>query len=395
MHSPLPHSSTPRRWRGRVIAAVCAVAVMASVAVPAGAQSLSDVARTGSSTTTTVSPSTSTTLPAPVVNAPTLADLEALAGGAPLTAPNISTGLALSNQFRSLSAALVAVYAVNSGLDVSNYLSTNRSTITSALGQSASPATMGDLDAAFSQRLGLDGGDLNEMLASLTSGLNSPDGAMASAAVTLAARLAQVPLDNGASLTAAGSDGLLFALFANRSMANFAGNFPDLFSQVSASGLGTAEGVAAWNASRSAAASTLTADLSGSMLNPCGVALLGAMASGSVTGVGSSIPGCSSCVTAGAYMHSSMNRLTNPDAYATLQIPDGSLTPQEWGSLSDWQRNSILQSNPGLADALAAANSPALQQRFSSASSDCSTAQAGTTNYLSSNLGSMFSRLAP
>jgi hypothetical protein len=416
------HSPTPRfaSWRRRGAALALAGAAVIAAAAPAGAEgSLASKAggndaRTSTSTTvtgatapttaTTATPPTTVAMTAPpttaplVVTAPNQGDLQALANGGALVAPGISQGASLQTQFRTLSAALISVYAAASGIDVNAYLAANGPAISAALGTPA-PATVTALDDTFSERLGTGAGDLNKMLASLSAGANTADGAMTTAAVSLASRLAQVPLDAGASpmasLTGAGSDGLMFGMFANRSMANFAGNFPDLFSQVASTGLGTPGGVAAWNASRAAAASSLTADMSGSMLNPCGVSLLGAMASGTVSGVGSQVPGCSPCVTAGAYMHSAMNRLTSPDAYATLQIPNGNLTSQEWGSLSDWQRNSILAANPGLSNTLAAANSPQLQQQFSSASSACSTAKAGTTNYLSSNLGSMFSRLTP
>lgn len=332
-------------------------------------------------------------------------------GGTATTVAGSPGGLAQG--YTTLSAALLERYAAQQGTNLSDYLAMNSSQVSSMLGGAdlAAASSFDALNATVSQKLlggesSLVGSGFEAMLARVASALGTPDGNTIASGVAYANQLSglQVPTLSavslpggglGANLAAAGPEQLAFGLFLNSSLANLVQDAPDVFAQVASTGLGTPEAMSAWRDAQAQAGAELNAGLSSGLIAPCQAALMGSMASGNVNS-GLTLGGddCRPCAVAGTYMHSNMNRLLAPGAGSLLPVTDDGLTSMEWDSLSDWQQRSIEAANPGLRDQIEAARSSGPNRAdLGSAQAGCSNASKGTSEFLSSNLSSVFGRL--
>ena len=261
----------------------------------------------------------------------------------------------------------------------------------SALNASLSKLSFGNLTSSTSQQIS----------AKLAQTSDSPDSRSVVAGIDLAREIGGLKSPalaypglraSSASLLTSGPDELLFGLFANQSLANFALNSSDLFSQVAANGLNPASSTAFRNATNTASAALSSSTLAGSLANPCAAGMLSSLSTGSssfarANGVPSS---CSPCFAAGQYLHNRMGDLFDTSGKYTVNN-DSNFTEFEWNNLDQASRDSILKLNPGLKGKMKKAQ--AKNSAPSSSASSCSQASAGTENYLQSNLGSLLNTL--
>lgn len=397
---------TPRRRSARVARgiAVAAVATVLAAGPAAADNSPAQGAPLGG-------PSTTIIVEQPGGMAPTTTTILEQPGSTSSTVEGGSGGLAQG--YTTLSAALLERYAAQQGTNLSDYLAMNSSQVSSMLGGAdlAAASSFDALNATISEKLlggesSLVGSGFEAMLARVASALGTPDGNTIASGVAYANQLSglQVPTLSaaslpggglGANLAAAGPEQLAFGLFLNSSLANLVQDAPDVFAQVASTGLGTPEAMSAWRDAQTQAGAELNAGLSSGLIAPCQAALMGSMASGNVnSGLALGGDDCRPCAVAGTYMHSHMNRLLAPGAGSLLPVADDGLTSMEWDSLSDWQQRSIEAANPGLRDQIEAARSSGPNGAdLGSAQAGCSNASKGTSEFLSSNLSSVFGRL--
>jgi hypothetical protein len=223
---------------------------------------------------------------------------------------------------------------------------------------------------------------------------SSVDAQVTSAAANWAAGLANLrapalstPVAGTPSAPAVPPGALMFGNFIDQTEATMAANHPDLYAQISATGLGTPAAQTAWNASMATAAANTTANFSANMPDPCGAALMDTMASGTPQ---ASSAACAPCVVGGMYLHSQMQSLFSPQTSSvTAQSSANLVPPAAWNQLPAWQKGIVTSQNPSL--------SQALNQNLggSSAASACVGASGSTSNTLKSTLPGIFANLAP
>jgi hypothetical protein len=97
-------------------------------------------------------------------------------------------------------------------------------------------------------------------------------------------------------------------------------------------------------------------------------------------------------VTAGSYLHGRVGDLLQPGKY-TADASDGTITPFEWANMDPNSRKAILELNPQLERQINQVTQRRTAKPAPLAASACGAAAAGTTNFLSTNLGGVLSRL--
>lgn len=374
MHATRPPlTAAARRARlGAATALLCAV--IAATASPAAAQT------SGDTTSTTAAPSRNADSvdagdagreqdPAAAVSTTTAPkaggspDGSALEGLLPALAPitDAATMDDLRGRYGSLSAALVVMYASQTGTPLDEFVAANADSLAAALGADRpAAAALGvgrPVDAqALTLALATNGiaadlraaGSVDSYTRALSENAASLDARVVAAGATWAQQLSQlrtpaVSTPAMPSLGSGGPEALAVGLFANRAATAMVTDFPDLFSQVRSSGVGTAQSAAAWRTSMRNAMAATEADFSTALPNPCYGALMTAMASGDSSAARARAgSGCGSCVSTGLYLNGQMSRLFDPKVSTTQSNPfDNLLPPAEFNQLQPWQRQAI------------------------------------------------------
>jgi hypothetical protein len=403
------------------VAAVLAVAVAAAAASPAAAaddnqgRSLGELRqRSGTLTDELDGGSTASRYGADATSTTSLNN-----GDASTTTSTTTTvpareldGEGLEARYRSLSVGLVAAYATSTGVDLSSLLSDSQ--LNAAFGSTVTDGnvtSLDDLEGRLSSSGLVPGSVRGDSLASTIAAAGaSPDSMSVIANINLANRLSglatpelTVPnvganqltspgMVSEAQLSASPADSLVFGLFANQSLAQFANSAPNLFAQVVASGITDPNQQAAWASARTNAAAAVSSGLGESLISPCHAAMMAAMASGNGTAATAITPAgadCSPCIAAGVYMSGQTNRLFNSGSGSPLTEDDGVISPVEWNLLPEWQRQAM--GGDRVAASQRSASSNALSAR--SASNQCAASAAGTSGYLGNNLSGVLRNL--
>lgn len=304
----------------------------------------STVAGTPTSTTSTIVP-----VPEPLAGVDGMADLR--------------------SRYSSLSGALIAFYAHQSGQPLSSFMATNGPAVSALTGTTLSGAQaindVGGLNAAMAG--GMAGKDFNSYTTTLSERGSSIDAAVINAGATWAQELSQLrapaltqptmPNMDTSAATAIPAEGLVFGMFLDKSLTAMVTDFPDLFAQTRASGIGTPGAQAAWNRSMTQALASSRPDFTAMLPSPCHGVMLTAMASGDAgharTTAGAGGAGCGSCLATGLYLNSQVSRLFNPSSTTTQSNPtDKVIPPAEWNRMQGWQQNLIKDQNPQLSSGL-------------------------------------------
>jgi len=323
---------------------------------------------------------------------------QALADSGSTTPPSDS----FAAQFDSLAAAMLNFYASSSGSSLQGLLQSNSPQVTNILGSPAAAVQIGavsttsDLQARMKAAgLGFNFtgmSDMSAFFAEVSAKSSTIDGKVTLFSTDYANALAQMrvptlsmPTLDASGLPAAGSqvapESLSFGLFMNSSLTNLVANHPDVFAQVSTSGLGTPAAIAAWKESMLKAGTTIGSDLS-RLPMPCLAEMMQGMASGVAAGSSSS---CGSCSIAGSYLHNQAANLLDPNANTTLPGTSGS-SP---GQTQPWLQNELGSANPGLSTQLDQVLAP------NSMIGSCLTSSSAASSALSSALPGLFASLTP
>lgn len=324
---------------------------------------------------------------------------------------------ALSERYGSLSGALTAFYADQKGQTVSQFISENPAQAAKLLGvqtqqqldelptdQVAVDAATGRTDvAALNRQLAASGlaldtqgyDDLDAAANAVAANASSVDAAVISAGSSWAAQMAGLrtpalttPNAPGVSTklaTAMPKEGLVFGMFLDKSLTAMVTDFPDVFSQVQQTGVGTAASQQAWNTSMQRALTASREDFSTMLPSQCAAGMLSVMASGNAADARKY--GDSSGAAAGLYLHSQLSRLFDPASTSTVpNSSDNVMNPTEWNRLQDFQKDMILKQNPDLGASLK-------ENVSGSAVTGCTTSKAATSGALSTTLPGVFSNL--
>jgi hypothetical protein len=272
----------------------------------------------------------------------------------PSTLPRNDSAQSATN-YGTLSAALIDLYAKGAGQSVEQFLSAQAPTLPSTFASVDKPMDMRDLDRQLrGQGLSFDGkkvSDLSGWMRSL-SAKPSPDSAVAIQASRWAseAMKLQMPAVSAPKMTTPGmpNDALMFGLFANRSLTAMATDHPDLFGEVSRSGLTSEAGKTAWRSSMLQAWDSIDRGLESNLLDRCSAGFMAGMASGS-SKTASRIGGdCGTCVASGLASHSYMNRLWDAAGNGNTTLfdhNDSTVNISEWGSMQNWMVDALAQGN--------------------------------------------------
>lgn len=282
-------------------------------------------------------------------------------------------------RYGSLSGAMLQSYAVRQGSSLKSFLIAKPGTLANLSGANAASvdalvaqlgpnATSADLDAVLSSN-GLAFGSsayqsVSAAALAVKAQAGSYDAAVVQAGMTWANALVSLhapalvtpssPQLDASQVTGMPAEGLAFGMFTNRALNAFIRSYPDVFSQVAASGVGTPAQMKDWNKSMSAAMAASKPDLNNMLGSSCAGAFLDGL-----TGKASSGP-CSPCSAAGLLANGQLQLIFDPTAGST--IPDGSnagVSASEWQNMTPSQRQIVLQQNPSLAGALTKASSGA------------------------------------
>jgi len=308
-------------------------------------------------------------------------------GGA---APSSSSA---SSSYDSLAAAYVAMWAKQSGSDLSSFVTNNASTLSGMLGTSSSNlATAGSTLNASSLNSLVSSSDfninpssmpsMNDLFSQLAAKSTTLDGAVTLNGASLANSYAG---QYGANVAAnlGSQDSLLFGLFYDKSLAHLASSSPNLFAQVSASGLGSPGNQAAWANAVAAATKASTMDLS-KLPDQCGLVMMQAMGNGTASSSGS----CGACAVAGTYLHTQLGRILDPSTNSVLPTTGTSTTnSSSWSNMQGWLQQGTLSQNPSLANQL---NGQTAQAGSANA---CVGSSNATSGVLSTTLPGVFSNL--
>lgn len=282
-------------------------------------------------------------------------------------------------RYGSLSAAMAQHYAGRQNQAIASYLLGSPGSFGTLAGVSSSEvkslasalpegATVEQLDAALSTAgLTLSSNaysSVSAAAAEVRAKAATLDAAVAQAGIAWAGAMLRlhapelitppVPNIDTSSVTGMPAEGLAFGMFMNRSLNAMVRSFPDVFSQVSASGVGSSAAQTAWNKSMTTAMAASKPDLTKMLPTKCGAAFLGALAGST----GSSPAGCSPCVAAGRLAGSQLDLLFDPSKGSTIPDPSNpALNPSEWSSLTPYQREQLAQQNKSVNDALAGSTS--------------------------------------
>jgi hypothetical protein len=294
-------------------------------------------------------------------------------------------------RYGSLSSAMAGHYAGKQQLAIASYLAGGpgkfgslsglNSTDIKALSTSLpAGATVADLDIALATRgLTLNSksfSDVSVAAAEIRSKAASLDATVAQAGMNWAQQMLRlrapelltppVPSIDTTQYTSVPAEGLAFGMFMNRSLNALILNFPDVFSQVSSSGVGTKSSQEAWARAMGQAMTASAPDFNKMLPTKCGGAFLDALG-----GKTNQTNGCSPCVAAGRLANAQMGLIFDPTKGSTLPDSSSALNPSEWDRLTPTQRDQLVKQNPTLADALGRATA--------SSSTGCSAAGAAVT----------------
>lgn len=259
--------------------------------------------------------------------------------------------------FSTLSAALVGEFADRQGVTVETFLAANAMN-----GPSVLPGVDGALDvASLDQRLAagglsFDGTKVSSLRAWTADLAASPS--VDSAVTLLAAGWAEQALGTAMpKLKGPGSLGqatlsdesLLFGLFAKESLTDLVANHPDVFGQVTRTGLGTPAGQQKFRDSMLTTWDRIDGGLGAGLLDGCSAGFMAVMASGDPAAGKIGGSDCGGCAAAGLGANHMMNRLFDfgTGANSTLFQPgDDMLAMQEWVALQDWVAGALVDATP-------------------------------------------------
>lgn len=158
----------------------------------------------------------------------------------------------------------------------------------------------------------------------------------------------------------------------------------DLFAEVNA--MLEPQAIAQFHEKMASSREFTNSALGAGLLSNCHAAALAAGAGGALPGLDPS--SCGACSAAGVYLQPQMSQLLNPTSGSLLSNPtDGQLTAQEWSTLTEHQREALLEKYPELAKAMEDRKAQASAQTRSAA--DCQSASAAEQpSLLSEILGS-------
>ena len=276
----------------------------------------------------------------------------------------------LAKRYGSLSAAMAENYARNEGLSLKSFMlgkpgafsdlsGLNPSSITGIRSNNVD-ITVNDLDMLLQERgLALSSlaySSIEKAAFEVRSKSKSYDAAVVQAGMSWADTLYKLnvptlkypdaPKLDGSVVTSLPSEGLVFGMFTNRALNNFVRDYPDVFSKVSATGIGSDAQLSAWNNSIKQAMTNSRPDLSGMLPGVCGVSFLDGLSGNS------SSEGCSPCNAAGLLGNAQLSLIFNPSAGSTIGNNDSTLSPAEWSKLSPKQREAVMSQNPSLASVI-------------------------------------------
>jgi hypothetical protein len=402
------------RFRIHACAALAVAGILATSGIAGADSSLGSLSSTTIPAATAAVP---TTAPAGAATKPASlgATTSTTVAPGPTTTVVLGEQEGLSAQYRSLSAGLIMSYASTAGVDVGQFVSKYGGQIDNTLGTSVMGAgvkSMTDLESRIANAGLVPGARVSgvasptSLAASIAGAAPSPDTLSVLGNVNLANRLAgistpalSIPAMGAARLTNPGlvtteelqaqpSDSLAFGLFQNQTLAQLATSAPDIFNQVSASGVSDGRAAAAVSSAQGTAQQALSQGLGASLLAPCHAVLMASMVSGSGAAGQNIAPAgtdCSPCAAAGVFLHSNSNRLLTPGVQSNAGDNNAaSFNVAEWGGLSQWNRDAIISQTPGTnnVDSLNARNGRA----GAAAQQGCEASSAGTSSFLGSNL---------
>lgn len=298
--------------------------------------------------------------------------------------------VATLDPYRSLAFAMTSFYAQRAGESMTSFVARNAPTL-AAFG-AIDELAVEEPEALLAQLASVDlFASLGDPSApALGAGGLSLDDAVVVNGADWAARLADLRLPGSLSAPrpqVSSPEALATGVVLNRSLINFVNGSPDLFAQVTSSGVGSPKAQAAWRQSMSQAISSANGSITGMFPSPCSAAMLAAMGTGSAKDASKLAgKGCTPCLTAGLYMNSQMGGLFGPGPVSALpQGTAGLIPPGEWNQLPQWQQNLLSESAPSLSSGL---------NSTMASSGSCQTASAATSSALSSALPGIFSNLS-
>ncbi|MFM7088873.1 MAG: hypothetical protein ACKOW9_05090 [Candidatus Paceibacterota bacterium] len=272
----------------------------------------------------------------------------------------------LAKRYGSLSAAMAESYAINEGVSLKSFIlgkpgtfsdlsGVNTGTLT-GLTSSNKNLTINELDLLLQDKgltlSSLAFSSLEKAALEVRSKSQSYDAAVIQAGMLWADTLYKLnvpalkypdaPAMDASVVTGMPSEGLVFGMFTNRALNNFVRDFPDVFSQVNKSGIGSDKQLAVWNTSIKQAMNNSRPDLSSMLPGACGKSFLDGLSGSSASN------GCSPCNAAGLLGNAQLSLIFNPEAGSTLDKSDATISPSEWAKLSPKQRESVLKQNPTL-----------------------------------------------
>lgn len=281
-------------------------------------------------------------------------------------------------RYGSLSSAMLDSYAHKEGKALTSFLIGNPGQLANLSGLSSSDprvqtllsqvgpgATMSELDAALAasgltlsstayRSVSAAAREVSTKGASMDAAVVAAGMSWASKMVNLRAPELVVPTAPGldvSEVTGMPAEGLAFGMFTNRSLNAFVRQFPDVFSQVSTAGIGSASQQNAWNSAMTTAMNASRPDFNSMLPSQCGAAFLAGLSGGGYSG------SCSPCVAAGRLANGQLQLIFDPSASSVIPNPsDPSLSPTEWANLTPAQRAAITAQNPSVSGAISSSN---------------------------------------
>ena len=185
----------------------------------------------------------------------------------------------------------------------------------------------------------------------------------------------QTPTLDNSQVTGMPSEGLVFGMFTNRALNAFVRQYPDVFSQVSASGVGTAAQMEAWNSAITVAMKASKSDFSKMLPSSCADAFLSGMSgTSSITG------NCSACNTAGLLANSQLQLIFNPKS--VLPSSTTNLSPTDIANLSPVQKAALASQNGDISQLLGSGTTPSCSGASGAVQSNVDSTLPSVLNFL-------------
>ena len=294
-------------------------------------------------------------------------------------------------RYGSLAGAMQISYAQNRGMGLASFLAGNPGQLANLTGLTADDPKMKtllaqlgagssitDLDSALSQSgLTLSSNayrSVSNAALEIRAKASTLDAAVVQAGMSWAATMVSLrapelaiptaPQLDTTAVTGMPAEGLAFGMFTNRALNAFVRGFPDVFGQVSASGIGSNDQMKAWNSSIKTAMKASSADLSTMLGDGCGSAFLAGLAGNTYAG------SCSPCVAAGRLANGQLQLIFDPSAASVIpNNADNALSPAEWQNLTPAQREALAAQNSSVSSVLSSATPNTSSTGCSAASS--------------------------